>query len=81
MYTDQDDQLRQALGDFSKSTKTVFGDYAYATGFYESLIANAFRMLSEENKKYFLSVVQEAAENKKQRAAEILEQNKTLERV
>lgn len=76
----QDSQFSLALKEFSQSTRVIFGDYAYAVGYYESFMDAMFHSLSPENQQVFLKGIQDIAANKKTYAESLLAQNKTLER-
>lgn len=45
--------ITQELQDISAVSRKIYGDYAYATGYFQSTVAQMYSLLSKKDQKYF----------------------------
>lgn len=54
--------FKEYAGDFADASRGVYGDYAYAAGYFQSVAVEMFRSLSVADQQRFLRQMREAAD-------------------
>jgi hypothetical protein len=54
--------FKEYAGDFADASRQVYGDYAYAAGYFQSLSVEMFRCLSVADQQRFLGQMRDAAD-------------------
>ena len=69
MFTsNQQQEFRQAVKEFSNLKFEELGNYAYSAGYLESLAVNMFASLSKKEQKFYLEQMQDAVAKQQQPA-------------
>lgn len=74
-------EMQDLLKIFSEDTRKIYGDHAYAAGYYESMIVQMLHYLPKRVQKDFTEDVRRAVVRTKTRLLEAQNENRIFERI